>query len=249
MRVIIGGITGHTGIAVARHIDSAPDLDLVAAVGNRSVGRDIADILGSGRSGRHVYPDVKSAVVAHPAEVYVDFTAPKAAENTLPIATELGLNLIVGTTGISEQTLEIVSRNLVSRGRFGVISSNFSLGAFVLARSLRLLANLFGSANIEILESHNVSKVDHPSGTALYLQQLVEASEERPIPVHWIRVAGHVSRHEIRIHEGSQTLSIVHDVTSPDAFASGVLYALRNYRGQVGVYPDLASFVSVGKDG
>lgn len=242
-RVIMGGITGKTGNAVARFIQAAQDFDLVAAVGNTSVGKDIGEILGSERNGRLVYPDVVSALKAHPADVYVDFTNLEAVERNLLEALEGGLDLIVGTTGIRGEFVEHLAQKVELAGRFATIFSNFSLGIVVLGNAAQTLGAFFGPENIEIVETHHVSKVDKPSGTALYLQKRINAKEEKPVRILSIRVPDRISRHEIRVRMDDLSLSLEHEVTNPDTFGSGVLYVLRNACGKVGVYRDMAIFV------
>lgn len=237
----MGGITGHTGRAVAECIESAADFHLVAAVGQRSQGQDIGQIFHGMKDGRIVYPDVRAALEVHDADCYVDFTTPQAALRNLSDAVAGGVDVVVGTTGMDEHSLsELMER--VTEDMFVMIASNYSLGIMALAQFSQRLASLFGTDDMEIIETHNITKLDKPSGTALYLQRKLSPVDPL-VPIESRRIAAPISRHEIFVHLDEQTLSFKHEVTDPSTFGCGVLYVLRHCAGKTGVYRDLASFV------
>jgi 4-hydroxy-tetrahydrodipicolinate reductase len=80
--------------------------------------------------------------------------------------------------------------------------------------------------DVEIVELHDVTKLDAPSGTA-------KATAERlpgETPIHSVRLPGLVAHQEVIFGGPGQTLTIRHDTTSRDAFSPGVLLALDQLR-------------------
>ncbi|WP_312113366.1 4-hydroxy-tetrahydrodipicolinate reductase [Brevibacillus reuszeri] len=242
-RVLMGGITGKTGKAVAQYLHQAPVVELVGAIGNESVGQDIGELLEQKPNGRRVYSDIPSALAETAADVYVDFTTPEAGEIHLREAAACGLGLLVGTTGLKREIVEELTARVERAGGFAMITSNFSIGVMVMAQAAKMLRGYFGQSNVQIIETHHTTKVDQPSGTALYLQKVICDEPEQSVPIQSRRVAERVSRHQLVACVHGEILTLTHEVTDPTAFGSGVLYVLEQAGGRSGVYHDLASFV------
>lgn len=235
VRVIVAGATGKTGGAVTRALLQAPDVAVVGAVARRAAGRDLGEALGLGPAGVTVSEDLEGALAAAPADALVDFTAPEVAARHLLMALDRGLHAVVGTTGLREDVLREADRRARKRGLAAVVVPNFSLGALLLFRLAREAARVLGRA--ELVELHHASKVDAPSGTALRLADLVARTQGvDAIPIHSVRLPGFVAHHELIFGSDGETLTIRHDTVSRDAFAPGVLLALRrlgSFRGLV----------------
>lgn len=238
-RIILAGITGKTGKEVAKVINSAPNFDLVAAVGNSSAGQNVGYILEGKRNNRFVFPDVKTALENCEADVYIDFTHPDAVVLNAKHAVKNGLDVIIGTTGLTNEFIDELTQLIRLENRFGILSSNFSLGTVMLTKMGKKLRDFFGADKIHIFETHHISKIDKPSGTALYLKNQLGES----IDIHSLRVHGRVSRHELCVNLDNESITIAHEVTNAKVFGAGVLYILKTYHQIDGVYHDLASFV------
>lgn len=238
-RIIFAGITGKTGQAVAKVINDAPNVDIVAAVGNVSVGQDIGYILDGKINNRLVYPDIKTALEYCEADVYIDFSHPDAVESNAKYAVHNGLDVIIGTTGLTTEFIDELTQLIKSGNRFGILSSNFSLGTVMLTKMGKKLCGFFGADKMEIFETHHISKIDKPSGTSLYLRNQLGES----IKIHSLRVHGRTSKHELCVNLETESISIAHEVTNAKVFGEGVSYVLRTYHVLEGVYLDLASYV------
>ena len=242
-RIIMGGITGRTGSAVARYIFAQPDVELVAAVGKQSAGQDVGELLGFPKTGQHVYPDVTTALEVHQADVYVDFTTPEAAEGNVRAALAGGLDLIIGTTGINPGFVQEISQKVKEVNRFAIFSSNFSMGIVALSQVVNMLRDVFGTKDMQIIETHHENKLDMPSGTALYLQQLVHTAGEKPVEIHSLRVPKKTSKHQVLVSVNGEIISLEHEVTDPEAFGAGVCYVIQHAANSIGFYDNLTSFV------
>jgi 4-hydroxy-tetrahydrodipicolinate reductase len=82
----------------------------------------------------------------------------------------------------------------------------------------------------EIVELHSDHKLDAPSGTAVATAERIAALTGRDVPIHSVRLPGLVAHQEVLFGGDGQLLTIRHDTHSREAFAPGVLLALRQVR-------------------
>ncbi|MFD6260339.1 4-hydroxy-tetrahydrodipicolinate reductase [Micromonospora chalcea] len=235
-RVGVLGARGRMGMEVCKAVDSAADLDLVAAVDQ---GDDLATVAQAG------------------AEVVVDFTTPDAVMDNLRWCVENGAHAVVGTTGFTEQRLDQVREWLAGRPGVGVvIAPNFGIGAVLMMQFAARAARHFES--VEIIEQHHPRKLDAPSGTATHTARLIAAARADaglgPVPdatrdevagargadidgvrVHAVRATGLVAHQEVLFGTTGETLTIRHDSYDRVSFMPGVLLAVR----EVGRRPGL----------
>lgn len=248
LRVVVAGATGKTGSAVARYLLRADGVRVVGAVARRAAGRDLGEALGIGPVGVPVAPDVESALAGGPADALVDFTAPDVAGRHLLAALGSGLHAVVGTTGLAPAVLREADAVARERGLAAVVLPNFSLGAWLLLRLAREAARVLGRA--EVVELHHATKVDAPSGTALRLAEvLARAAGLERVPVHSVRLPGLVAHHEVIFGGEGETLTLRHDTVSRDAFAPGVLLALRRLHRFQGLVTDLDALFAADEAG
>lgn len=108
------------------------------------------------------------AVAAKQADVLVDFSAPEALEANLAAASEAGIPILIGTTGLTQAHHAMI--DAAARAIPVLQTGNTSLGVTMLAHLVREAAARLGDDwDIEIVEMHHRMKVDAPSGTALLL--------------------------------------------------------------------------------
>jgi 4-hydroxy-tetrahydrodipicolinate reductase len=156
-------------------------------------------------------PDVRGLDAA------VDFTTPEAAPKNVRAALEQGVSCIVGTTGWDPQPLAEVA---AAKGVRLFVAPNFSIGAVLMMRFAREAAAYFPRA--EVIELHNESKKDAPSGTARATAEVIGSETI----IHSVRLPGLVAHQEIIFGGEGQLLTIRHDTTARESFADGVLVAL-----------------------
>ena len=106
------------------------------------------------------------------------------------------------------------------RGLRVFVAPNFSLGAVLMMRFAAEAAQYFPRA--EMIELHNESKKDAPSGTARATAELIGGD---PV-IHSVRLPGLVAHQEVIFGSEGQLLTIRHDTTARESFADGVLLAL-----------------------
>ncbi len=151
------------------------------------------------------------------ADVMVDFTAPEAVEANVRGALEAGVPCVVGTTGWDPGELGGLA---AERGLALFVAPNFAIGAVLMMRLAGEAAQFLPRA--EIVELHNETKKDTPSGTARATADLLPGEPS----VHSVRLPGLVAHQEVLFGGDGQLLTIRHDAYSRKAYVPGVLLAL-----------------------
>ena len=157
-------------------------------------------------------------------DVVIDFSSDLGARRAVEIATKFNAALLVGTTGLSEQTVEAIQN--ASQKISTIKISNSSLGIAILTRLTSVATTILGSqASITIQETHHTRKKDSPSGTALALAEAVRASggEIANTNIHSVREGDVVGDHCVTFAMDNEILSLQHRAMSRDLFAVGAL--------------------------
>jgi 4-hydroxy-tetrahydrodipicolinate reductase len=241
--VVVLGALGRMGSLLCATIERQDDLTLVARVDPASAlaGPDGPDG-GAPVSRAPLFPTLDNALAAVRPDVAVDFTVPGAVFANVAAALNAGLPTVVGTTGLADDQVERLAALAAERRTALLIVPNFALGAVLLMQFAAQAARYFPSA--EIIELHDLDKVDAPSGTSLRTARLMTeggaahphgAGETRAsrglgsggVRIHSVRLPGLVAHQEVVFGGAGETLSIRHDSLSRESFMAGVLLAIR----------------------
>lgn len=220
--VAVLGARGRLGRVVSAVVESAPDLELVAALGS-------ADPIEAALS----------------ADVVVDVTAPAVSPTLAAAAVAAGRRVLVGTSGWSaERIAALRSQVAATPGSGAVVIPNFSLGSVLATGFSAIAARYFDAA--EIIEAHHDGKTDSPSGTAVrtaelmlaaraelgpfsspHVDQRARGQQVASVPVHSIRLPGVVAQQDAIFGGVGETLTITHTTVSSASYEAGILAALR----------------------
>lgn len=187
-------------------------------------------------------------------EVAIDFSHPDAVLPNVTRASGLGVDLVVGTTGWYDR-LEAVRDTVEAAGTGLLYAPNFSLGVQLLFRLVRRAAGLvdrLGDYDPAVLEVHHRHKVDHPSGTALRLAEILleevgrkERWEEGPgegpaheeiLQVAVVRTGENPGTHVVSLEGPEDRLEIRHEARGRGGFARGAVEAAEWVAGREGVF-------------
>ena len=172
-------------------------------------------------------------------DVLIDFSVPEVAVDHIFSACELGVNLVVGTTGWQHRLSEVEQR--VEKSGIGLVyASNFSLGVNLFYRVLSKAAALFShfeDYDVFLHEAHHKFKLDAPSGTALKMKSLLqEAYGSGDIDTACTR-SGHIpGTHRIGFDSFADTVELVHTARNREGFARGALLAADWIAGKRGCF-------------
>lgn len=237
MRVSVVGAAGRMGGLVARAVGDAADLDLGPLVDAHN---------GDGF--------VSSIAAANDADVIVDFTRPDAVMANLAMYREGRAQVVVGTSGFDAARLAEVAALWSEASTTCLIVPNFSIGAVLMMKMARDAAPYFQAA--EIIELHHDQKVDAPSGTAQATAESISSAAPDQaratdtddvsrgrrvgaVNVHAVRLPGLLAHQEVLLGNPGETVTIRHDTSDREAFAPGILLAIRSVS-------DLPAGLSVG---
>jgi 4-hydroxy-tetrahydrodipicolinate reductase len=235
------------GTQVVRAVCAAHDLELVAGFDPLAPSGLVE--LGGGTHAP-AFANLTEAIKKTSPDVLVDFTTPTAVEATIRTALPLGVNCVIGTTGLSPETYQELAQ-LAPAGVALFHAPNFTIGAVLMQSFARKAAVFF--EDVEVIEFHHNGKADAPSGTSINtalamaqareeagVQSTAPGSEtELPgregargtlisgIPVHSVRSNGFVAHQEVILGSAGETLTIRHDSIDRASYMPGVLLAIR----------------------
>lgn len=234
------------GSESVKAISAADDLELVASL---DLG-DSLDLLKSSGT-----------------EVVLDFTHPDSVMKNIEYAINNGIHVVVGTTGIDSQRMDVIKSLLAKNPKVGaIIAPNFGLGAVLMMQFAAKAATYFES--VEIIELHHPDKADAPSGTATRTAELISEARARAkksaitdktssglagargakvgdVPIHSIRLRGLVAHQEVLLGDQGETLSIRHDSIDRSGFMPGVLLAIRSVKTRAGLTFGLENLLGI----
>ncbi len=242
IKVAVNGALGKMGTEVVSALCKEPDMLPVAAVDPRA-DRDSLT-LPDGSGSILLSNDLGQAIKATSPDAVVDFTISDAVPGSARTATGAGVNMVIGTTGISDDILKQLDQMVAENGVGIFVAPNFALGAVVLMHLARQAAPYFEYA--EIIEAHHEAKIDSPSGTALAIALSIAGDKQfehndpeketldgtrggnhNGVSVHSMRMAGRSAHHEVVFGTAGQTVSLRHDVLGRDCYMPGVMRAVR----------------------
>jgi 4-hydroxy-tetrahydrodipicolinate reductase len=185
------------------------------------------------------------------AQTLIDFTRPEGTLAHLRVCRELGVNLVIGTTGFTEaQKAEIAA---AAKDIAIVMAPNMSVGVNVTLKLLEMAAKALSTGyDIEIIEAHHRHKVDAPSGTALKMGEVIAdalgrdlkecavyaregvTGERDPSSIGFATIRGGdiVGDHTVLFAGTGERIEISHKSSSRATYAQGSLRAARFLSGQ-----------------
>jgi 4-hydroxy-tetrahydrodipicolinate reductase len=157
-------------------------------------------------------------------DAVIDFTTAEAAIENMRAVLSLGCRIVVGTTGWYAH-LDSIKAIAERRGGSLVYATNFSIGVQKLFRLTADLARLNGY-KFSIAETHHVTKLDAPSGTALTLKEIIQAAQPgAEVEVTSHRVGDAKGEHVVTAAGEYDVLELRHDAYSRRGFALGAVRA------------------------
>lgn len=240
-RVALVGATGKLGTIIRAVIDELDGFEVAEVLTSQS---DLSSING--------------------CDLVVDASTPAVSMMVIRAAAERGINVLVGTSGWSAERIAQVRSTVDAAGIGVVFIPNFSLGSVIGSALAALAAPFFDS--IEIVEAHQHTKIDSPSGTAVRTAELVAAARDAQgpvnaphvdqrargqqiasVPIHSLRRPGVIAKQDVILSGAGESLTITHDTVQPAAaYAPGIRLALPFARDARGVVVGLENIIDLG---
>jgi len=170
-------------------------------------------------------------------DVIIDFTTPEAVVQNMRACLATGAKMVVGTTGWYDELNR--TRELVERKQAGLLyGTNFSIGVQVMLQAAKRMGTLLKDAGYEfsVEETHHVTKLDSPSGTAISLAEVVKKATGKDVSVHAQRVGDVAGTHVLVAKSDSDRLVLTHESYSRRGFAEGAVRAAEWLSSRTGCY-------------
>ncbi len=172
-------------------------------------------------------------------DVAIEFSQPESVVSNIEALARVGVNVVVGTTGWSDQRAKVES--IVRDAGIGLIhGANFSLGMnlfFEIVGYASRLVGMLPQYDAYLSEEHHRAKKDAPSGTALNLLDLMRPHLSNPNPsVACVRAGWIPGTHVVGFDSEADTITLEHRARSRQGFAEGAVLAARWIAGKKGFY-------------
>lgn len=239
-KVLVAGFTGAMGQKAVNLVNSLDNFELVAGMSPTATNDPQKYNLPAGAK---IYQSL-AEIPDLAADIWIDFTTPKAVYDNVKFALEHHISPVVGTTGMSdEQEAELIKISQKEKVG-GLIAPNFGMSAVLLMKFAKEASKYFPDA--EIIEMHHADKKDAPSGTALATAKMI--AQNRPehetapdevetlenvrggdyqgIKIHSVRLPGYIAHEQVLFGGPGEALTIRQDSFDRESFMGGVKVAL-----------------------
>ncbi len=239
MKIVINGVFGRMGKALAAKAAAADDITVVYGV-------DVC-------AGKADFPVGDSLdAFAGECDAVIDFSHHSLTKAVCDFAVNRGVPVVICTTGQTDEEKAYIEKAAEKVAVFK--SANMSVGIALLCKLAKQAAAVLDGADIEIIEKHHNQKLDAPSGTALMLADAVKSVREdseyvydrhgyrkkradNEIGIHAVRAGNIVGEHELIFALGNEIVTLSHSAASRELFADGAIRAARFVAGKsAGMY-------------
>lgn len=224
---------GRTGKAVASVIlqHKGFSLEWVLRQSHLLENRQVHEYLGvkskdAGRifSSAHITP--AELLDKHPVDIIIDFSSRSGIHAYGEAAAERGVTIISAISHYREEDVVLLHRLAEQTVTFW--SPNITLGVNYLLFAAKFLKKISPTVDIQIIEEHFKAK-EGVSGTAVKIAETLKLEKS---VINSVRAGGIVGRHEVIFGFPFQTVRLIHESISREAFGNGVIFVAENLEGK-----------------
>jgi 4-hydroxy-tetrahydrodipicolinate reductase len=250
--IAVTGAAGRMGRNLIQACYENTNCQLGAAIEHSSspyIGGDAGELAGVGTLNITIASQLSD--VTDNFKTLIDFTRPEVTLQNLATCVANGKNIVIGTTGFSDEEKQEIQKASESIGI--VFAPNMSVGVNLCFKLLDIAARVLGDdVDIEVIEAHHRHKLDAPSGTALRMGEVVADAlgrnldecavygregvtgerDRKTIGFETIRAGDIVGDHTVMFAGIGERVEITHKASSRMTFASGALRAALWLEGQ-----------------
>lgn len=264
VKAAVIGACGRMGSLIIQRILATDGITLSAAFDVAFIGEDVGDVIRIGKLGIPVSDsrDLAAVLQETRTDVVIDFTIAAATAVNAPAAAAAGVDLIIGTTGISPEQRAVIDKSVLENQVAAVISTNYSIGVNVFFKLLEEAAQYFREDyDIEIIEAHHNQKKDAPSGTAMTAAEILSEAlggkelvfgrqgicpRGQEIGVHAVRGGDIVGDHTVLFIGNSERIELRHQAHTREIFVGGAVLAAKwihaQEKGKIYTMSDVLNF-------
>lgn len=164
-------------------------------------------------------------------DIIIDFSSTKSIYTYGKTAAKKNIKIISAISHYGENEKSLLKELSLETVVFW--SPNITLGVNYLLFAASLLKNIAPGVDIEVVEEHFKAK-SGISGTAVKIAETLDIDTES---INSVRAGGIVGKHEVIFGFPYQTVRLVHESISREAFGSGALFVAENLKNKLnGLY-------------
>ena len=172
-------------------------------------------------------------------DVAIDFTTPEAVVQNMRACLAAGAKMVVATTGWYTKLAEM--RALAERSHAALLyGTNFSIGVQVMLKLAQQMGESLAGVGYKfsIVETHHVTKLDKPSGTAISIAEMVErgAGSKIEVPIESVREGDAKGTHVLEAVSEVDRVALTHEAFSRRGLAEGSVRAAEWLATRTGCY-------------
>lgn len=238
IRVFVTGASGNVGTTIVRTMQKTEGFELVGGW-CMEAGEDLGTLAGIAPLGVKVAASLAEGLAASKPDIVIDFSATPVLEGNLKTYIAVGLNAVIGTTGLTDEQLEPYKKEVAAKGLRWAVIPNYGLGISLVSEFIKKAREFYPF--VSIIDRHTNEMANAPSGTAAALAQAaseapfgeVESKETYPgvlgAKIHGVQVLsqrlpwpGPYSEHEIQLARKDEIIRIVVEDHTSDIYMDGV---------------------------
>jgi 4-hydroxy-tetrahydrodipicolinate reductase len=167
----------------------------------------------------------------HPVDIIIDFSSNQGIYTYGKIAAERKMKIISAISHYKVEEIQLLSELALQTTVFW--SPNITLGVNYLLFAAKFLKKIAPWVDIEINEEHFKLK-EGTSGTAIKIAEALDVEKDN---INTVRAGGIVGKHEVIFGFPYQTVRLIHESISREAFGNGVIFVAENLKDKgIGFY-------------
>src|ERR1017187_32646 len=218
----------------------------ILVLGQGKTGKLVAEVAAERGHGVNVLDELENtgATALTPPFVAgfgvgIDFITPEEEVPNMRACLATSAKMVVGTTGWYASLADM--RGLAERKQAGLLyGTNFSIGVQVMLKLAEQMGASLTAAGYKfsIVETHHVSKLDKPSGTAISIAEMVErgAGKKIEVPIESVREGDAKGTHVLQAVSDADRVILTHEAFSRRGFAEGAVRAAEWLATRTGCY-------------
>jgi 4-hydroxy-tetrahydrodipicolinate reductase len=218
----------------------------ILVLGQGKTGKLVAEVAAERGHGVNVLDELENtgATALTPPfvagfDVVIDFTTPEAVVQNMRACLATGAKMVVGTTGWYASLADM--RALAERKQAGLLyGTNFSVGVQVMLKLAEQMGTSLTAAgySFSVVETHHLSKLDKPSGTAISIAEMVGrgAGKKIDVQIESVREGDAKGLHVLTAVSDADRVILTHEAFSRRGFAEGAVRAAEWLSTRTGCY-------------
>jgi len=158
----------------------------------------------------------------HPVDVIIDFSSNEGIYTYGELAASRDIKIISAISHYKDKELQLLKKLAYKTTVFW--SPNITLGVNYLLFAAKFLKKIAPWVDIEVNEEH-FKKKEGTSGTAVKIAEALDIDKEN---INSVRAGGIVGKHEVIFGFPYQTVRLIHESISREAFGNGVVFVAEN---------------------